>query len=145
MIIPLDFKEVFTVWSFVRVSHFHNCFGKVKFIIDTGSSRSLISQEDAEHLRIPIRRLVPDREHFGRGLSGGFIELYKLPEITISFLDPKNDKVQKIKCRKFDVGVSANKKTGMEIKDSILGNDFLIEFKLKLIANPHGESYLESV
>lgn len=144
MIIPLNFEEVFTVWCFVRAPKYHNnVFGKIKFIVDTGSSGSFIGEEDANRIRIPTGKLELDKSKEGRGLSGGAIELYKLSNVIFSFLDPKTNQIQRIKCKNFHVAKSASPKN--KIMDNILGNDFLIENKFKLIANPHSDSYLESI
>lgn len=146
MIIPLNFEEVFTVWCFARAPKYHNnAFGKIKFIVDTGSSGSFIGEEDAKRIRIPTEKLELDKDKIGRGLAGGAINLYKISDITFSFLDAKTEQIQRIQCKNFHVAKCASRKPEMKIKDNILGNDFLINHKLKLIANPHSESYLESV
>jgi hypothetical protein len=148
VIIPLTFipeDKLFIFRCLVRVPHFHEVFGNVRFIYDTGSSGSFIGQEDADRIRIPINSLEKDKEQIGRGLAGGAIILYKLPEITLSFIDPKTKQIQRIQCKNFHVGKCASNKPEMRIRDSIIGNNFLVEHKLKLVANPHSDSYMESV
>jgi hypothetical protein len=150
MIIPLTFitdKELnlFTVRCLLRIPRYHILFGNVNFIVDTGSATSFIGETDADRIRIPIKRLEREKGTVGRGLAGGAIELYKLTNVKFSFLNTKTNQVQRIQVNKFHVGKSASPKAQMKIRDSILGNDFLIEYKLKFVANPHSDSYLESV
>jgi hypothetical protein len=96
-------------------------------------------------LRLPLNTLEKSFEKPARGLSGGAIFLYKMSNVIFTFPNPNISQIQKIECNKFYVGVSANAKESTLVDVNILGNDFLIYHKLKFIANPHGESYLESV
>jgi len=149
MKIPVTFLpdiKLFTVSSIFRAPQYHaNIFAPVKFVIDTGSSVSFISQIEAVHLRLPLNTLERSIEKPARGLSGGAIFLYKMSNVIFTFPNPSISQIQKIECNKFYVGVSASTKESSLVDVNILGNDFLIDHKLKFIANPHGESYLESI
>jgi hypothetical protein len=149
MKIPVTFLpdlKVFIVSSTLRAPRYHaNIFGTVKFVIDTGSSASFIGQIQAVSLRVPLNKLELSEEKPGRGLSGGAILMYKMNDVTLTFPNLDISQTQKIQCNKFYVGVSASDKESTLINVNILGNDFLIDHKFKFIANPHGESYLESI
>jgi hypothetical protein len=135
-------ENLIAVDVFVRIPGYHNSSGNVTFIIDTGSSESLVSEADAIKLKIPISSLVK-KERLGHGLAGGTIELRKTKEATITFrlLDGSIDRIS---VPSIDVGMSSRRDERSIIRDSILGNNFLLENMLKLVFSPSENiSYLE--
>ena len=146
MKIPLKIspENLIVAETFVRAPRYHGVMGSITFIIDTGSAESLISETDAIKIRIPIRSL-PKKENIGRALTGGAIELREIKDAMISF-KIEDDKIERIKVSSIDVGSSARRDEKSIIRDSIIGNNFLSQNKLKLIFSPYEKiAYLEKV
>lgn len=144
MRIPLIISEDIIILNcFIRAPDYHNVYGNIKFIVDTGSTDSFIGEIDAIKLRIPISRLGKNEEKQGRGLAGGSIILYAIKNVTLSFLS-ENKRIEKIHFQHMDVGLSARKDEKSRIRESILGNDFLLKNNLTLVFNPSKQiAYLE--
>ncbi|MHA1222813.1 MAG: hypothetical protein ACTSP3_06090 [Candidatus Heimdallarchaeaceae archaeon] len=146
MKIPLKIspENLIVVDTFVRAPRYHGVFGNITFIVDTGSAESLISEADALKIRIPIKSL-PQKKGMGRGLTGGAIKLRTMKDVTISFKTEDN-KIEKIKISGIDIGLSAKRDEKSIIRDSIIGNNFLLQNKLKLIFSPFEKiAYLEKI
>jgi hypothetical protein len=149
MKIPVTFLpdiKLYRIDCTFRAPRYHSIpLTKVKFVIDTGSSISFVGQVDAvNRLRVPINSLEKITGKHPRGLTGSAMKLYKMSGVLLYFLDTSNQ-AYKIECSNFSVAVSESAKESTFVDVNLLGNDFLIDHKLKFIANPHGESYLESV
>ena len=106
----------------------------MRFVIDTGSSDSYLSDLDVKRLQIPIK----DRRPIGDvNFGGSTFKQVPLPKFKIYLLMEDNDKNDYLT---FDVPLTALKTTKMaekkrkvtETLPSILGMDFLREQKLSL-------------
>lgn len=146
MRIPLKIspENLIVIDTFVRIPGYHGAMGSVTFIIDTGSSDSLVSETDATKLKIPVS-ILQKKEKIGHGLAGGTIELRKTKAATISF-KLEDGKVGRINIPTIDVGLSSRRDEKSIIRDSIIGNNFLLQNKLRLVFSPFEKlAYLESI
>ncbi len=135
--------NLITLSMFVRSGAYHNVYGNIRFVIDTGSSNSFISEADAGRIRSPITKLMEEKEIIGRSITGEGIGLLKLRDVSLTFLDEeKRNKTLIYKVFKIGLVLKSGK---YKILDSILGTDFLLENGFQLVFNPSKRiAYLEN-
>jgi hypothetical protein len=87
MIIPLKLTEDFrpSVEATIQGPHI---FGRIGFLVDTGSPNTIISEGHALILKIPINRLSKDRPITGWG--GASYKSYVLNNVKINFKTDEN-------------------------------------------------------
>ncbi len=115
-------------------------FGSVKFVIDTGSSTSLISEKSARKINAPLsRNMKPDK--FSYGIIGKKLNLKRLKNVKL-LVRNNEEKLVKLKPKKFYFGFSSSGRTMTTA--NLLGMDFLEEHNLRLFVDvKNNEAYLE--
>lgn len=117
------------------------CHGQIKFVVDTGSPLTIISEGDVLKLHIPISILkdVPDeRKHIYMG--GSVSELKLIPkEVNLGFRNDTGE-IEYIKLRDLCVAIGTkNDQKHKQISQgspSVLGLDFFEQQKLLLHIDP---------
>ena len=113
-------------------------FGRISFLVDTGSPDTVISEGDALRLRIPINRLIKDRPLTGWG--GASYDTYTLNNVKIHFKTSENQ-IFSISFQKILVSQLTTKRPEEERRisltfPSIIGIDLLKNNGLKLYFDP---------
>ena len=120
-------------------------FRPIKMFIDTGSSWNIISERDAELMNIPFSKLHRTKESVGVG--GGTVIGYLIRNVVITFRDEKRRLIHKTLSKIYAIRTQKrNKETRRKVLTfpSVLGVDFLIEHKFKLVFDPANKiAYLE--
>ena len=122
-------------------------YGRLKAFVDTGSPNTVIGEGDAIKLNIPITKLP--REKTSYGLGGGSVDLHSLSKVMLYFRDEDDNSIMIefpsiyiSRCAKVD----ERTKTIAQSIPSILGVDFLVKHKFKLIFDPSNKvAYLEKL
>jgi len=141
MRIPLNIEKTGFVTTIGTIrSERLRIFKSIKFILDTGSPKSFLSELDAHLLNIPFAKL----NFTESALLGGTKIALALIDVSISFLDEKNN-VKKYNPKNFYVAKGMWTKHGIvSATPSILGSDFLKETEMALYFNPSKSiAYLE--
>lgn len=116
-------------------------------VVDTGSPVTFMSEGDAKkNTNIPIGRFEYKKNIT---LGGATFKLFEMVDVTIGFMNDEGQ-LEKIKVPSFFVGKSTQttKKGILESLNtpSIIGTDFLKDYKLALYFNPYKNvAYLERV
>ena len=120
-------------------------FRPIKMFIDTGSSWNIISERDAGLMNIPFSKLHRTKESVGVG--GGTVVGHLIRNAVITFRDEKGKLVHKTLSKIYAIRTrKRNKETRRKVLTfpSVLGVDFLIEHKFKLVFDPANKiAYLE--
>ncbi len=125
--------QIVSIFSCPRI----RVHGQIKFIVDTGSPLTILSEGDALRLHIPLNSLrdVPDeKKHIYMG--GSVSELKLIPkEVKLGFRNDKNE-MEYITLPNFCVAVGTKKdekyKQISQGSPSILGLDFFEQQKFLL-------------
>lgn len=137
MKIPLQIRDShggLKPWMQYRIFMKGSRNGVITAFFDTGSPDTIISLTDAHKLQIPVKR-KPDKHLKGGG--EGDIPLIEFKDAKLSTLTDKN---QKIDFEMPSIWVN-NRNPKMP---SILGVDFLLQHKFKLVFDPTNKvGYLE--
>ena len=143
--IPLKFiNNQIILPAIVSFPNYRVRYKPVQFIIDTGSSRSFLSEGDALRLQIPINRLSEDETIMRMG--GSKYYLVKTKEFEMLLKD-ENNSGKTINLPSFAIS-RGTKKTQEAILESqnfpsIIGTDFFVLNNLKLHFSPNSkEIYL---
>jgi len=114
----------------------------VKFIVDTGSPFSLLSEADAKRIGLSINRSQVDKSASGLGGINNKVNLKSIDKVEIKVKSDDGYKTFKPK----EFWLSYSPRTNSTVFHSLIGLDFLNEQRLKLVVNiPNNEAYLESV
>ena len=129
MKIPAFFKVGPLEAAYIRAGlriHELEIYGQIEFIIDTGATRTIVSDRDALWLGIDYRKLRKTKASMG---IGGTVDTYEILGATLSFATESRksfkwspEKIFAIKHKKIDEKVKSI--------PSILGRDFLNRFTL---------------
>jgi hypothetical protein len=119
-------------------------YGRIDAIVDTGSSKTIISEKDALRLQIPLHILEGSEMAY---IGSTPVELFKMGSAILN-LRKENDEIESIQFSNICVGRSTKKdeksKNISLSMPSILGVDFLKEGGFKLIFDPINDiAYLE--
>lgn len=115
-------------------------FGSVKFYVDTGSSISFLSEEDAKRCGA-VMRILDFKERTAVGAVP--IELAEIQDVTFYFRAEENTSFT-IKSKIFKISRRLSSKAEVPFYPSILGCDFLKNNELKLVYDPSRDvAYLE--
>jgi len=113
----------------------------LRMFIDTGSTYNIVSERDSEMMQIPFLRIHEKRAIFGVG--GDSVTGHAVKNALIVFKDEEGKLVHKnlsliyaVRTEKRDAETIRRVKTF----PSILGINFLVEHKYKLIFDPANES-----
>jgi len=148
MKIPLEVNPDGLIYTtiIIKAPKYHVKHGLKDFYIDTGSPTTYISERHAQELNVPFKCLTRKEDVMRIGGTNFFAHDMKRvhfglkndkEEIVYFVLDTQVVKGSKIKSKEREIALSL---------PSIIGNDFLINNKLKLYHNPlKKESYLLSV
>ena len=119
----------------------------ITFVVDTGSTDTIISPADAFRLHLPINSLKNQEEEPYVVIGGNKFKRKKAVGITLMFRDDKGNAKQFI----YDPTIIESTKQDQDSLKlayslpSLLGVDFLLKNKLSLHFIPHKETvYLES-
>lgn len=125
--IPLTINRdgLVTISGSIRSERFR-LYKPIVMIIDTGSTETFLSEEDALKYKIPVDALEFVKPAYG--LGGGTFNLHKITNVVMSFLDDEN-KVIRISLPFLFVSLCMKKdeRTKFIAKTipSIIGTDFL--------------------
>jgi len=120
----------------LRIPRFH-IFKPVKMFIDTGSSWNIISERDSQLMGIPFSKLHQKRSSVGVG--GGTVIGHLIKNAVITFRNEKGKLVHRTLSKIYAIRtMKRDKETRKRVLTfpSVLGVDFLIEHKFKLIFDP---------
>ncbi len=139
MSIPLSFsvnKDRITVE--VTIVYANRAVFPVLFIVDTGSMDTFVDKGIIARSRVP----VPSELHRSVRMGGTTINLYKLGRVAMVF---ENDTKGMTKLEFDEIKVADNaKQTSIYSGVSILGMDFLLSKRAKLIVDPcNNGAYIE--
>jgi len=143
--IPLQLTEDFRPYIETTIQGPH-IFGRITFIVDTGSPDTVISEGCALMLKIPINRLTKDRPLTGWG--GASYDTYAFNNVKINFKTEENQ-IFPISFQKILISQLTSKKTEEERRislsfPSIIGVDLLKNNGLILYFDPSkNKAYLE--
>ena len=100
----------------------------VRFLIDTGASRTVISDSDAERLKIDYEKLTKLKEWMVG--VGGTVDTYSVKNVKIVFISENSYHTEKLN----EILVLKHKVLTEQIKriPSLLGRDFLNKYSLIL-------------
>lgn len=109
-----------------------NIVGDVRFLVDSGSSSTVLSDLDVRRLGIDYTRL----EQLSGGIIGvgGGVETYILPDVRLFFLTPSEnyeEALDQIYVLKHQTS-TATQRARIEKIPSILGRDFLNKYTVVL-------------
>lgn len=147
MRIPLSIiKGRLQVAASFYAPRYHTGLALIDFVVDTGSTVSMIGYGDVEEMGLPQSSL-PFREHsFIGGTSMG---LHTLRNIRLSFSDDEGG-LQPFKLKEFGASIPSRK--NVEARDhakeipSILGLDFLTLNNMALYCSPsRNVAYFEAI
>lgn len=139
--IPLEVgNDGITLPSGILISRYHVNLSQIFFLIDTGSTASFISPDDVERIHIPINSLqVVDNMKIG----GASSDLMKIEGVEL-LIKEENGKLIHLKVAEFRVASKGKRKKDKEGFPSILGIDFLHQYRIKLVYNGNlNEAYME--
>ncbi|HLD19103.1 MAG TPA: aspartyl protease family protein [Candidatus Nanoarchaeia archaeon] len=125
----------------IRSEKYRVPYSQVIFLVDTGSTLTFLSPDDASRLHIPVSSLMAFH-HVQVG--GTMIELSKMNKVELILKDAKGIIVKPIVIEELNVGkmVRKNKILGVP---SILGLDFLLDNRLSFHYLPSEKiAYLET-
>ena len=149
MKIPLKFdieNGLFYFPTIIKIPRFYKGFITLKVFYDSGSKITLLSEKDANILRIDIQRIPPSQNIYGWGGNSLASHLVKDVEFSVK---TANNEIVKLQVK--ELYITESRKRDEKVRymsmtsPSIVGNDFLIVNKLRAVLEPLGESYLESV
>ena len=108
----------------------------IKFMIDTGSSRSFLSEKDAYNIKMPLGGLHQEE---AIKMGGSKYELCKTKKVTLIFRTEENQ-IHKVTMPSFTVSRSTKKSEEARQESygipSIIGTDFFIANKMFLHFDP---------
>ncbi len=143
--IPLLLTEDFRPYLEVTIQGPH-IFGRITFLIDTGSPDTIISEGNALMLKIPLKKLPKDKPIMGWG--GGSYDSYTFNNVTINFKTDEN-KIFQVHIPKILISQLTTKMTEEERQislsfPSVIGTDLLKNNGLILYFDPSKSvAYLE--
>jgi hypothetical protein len=127
MRIPLTINKdgLITISGSIR-SERYRLYKPIVMMIDTGSSETFLSEEDALKYKMPVNTLEFVKPAYG--LGGGTFSLYKMTNVILSFLDEEK-KIVRINLPILYVSLCMKKdersKFIAKTIPSIIGTDFL--------------------
>lgn len=114
----------------------------IKFIIDTGSPFSLLSEMDIKKIGIPLNRTEHDRVAYGLGGPGNQVNLKEIKDVELIMNDDRGVK-QALKSSTFCMAYSP--RNNSIVNHSLIGLDFLKEQKMNLIISlENNKAYMET-
>ena len=134
------------LYATLRIPQFH-IYRPIRFVIDTGSPQSAICEKDALIMQIPFNRIRKSIRVYGIG--GSSVEAKPIKRAVITFRNEEGG----LEHRTLPV-IYACRTTKRDMKTrslsqslpSILGVDFLIDNRFRLVFDPVNlEAYLEEV
>ena len=137
--IPLKFIDnQLRVIAYLDAPNYRVRLKPISFIIDTGSSKSFLSEGEALRINFPLNCLTESEPIIRMG--GSKYHLFTTKPISLLF-KTNNEKLHKISLEKFSIS-KASKKTNEAKQESqnfpsILGTDFFIINNLVLHFNPN--------
>lgn len=112
----------------------------IKFLVDTGASKTHILDNDAARLKIDYSQLTQQEE--GTVGIGGVVETYVMPQVTL-FFRTHNGKLHEESLKNIFVlnhhleEMEKEERERIKLLPSILGRDVLNQFKLVLCKADH--------
>ena len=130
----------------IRIPQFH-VYGSIRFIVDTGSPKSVISEKDSLVLQIPFKRIKRTIPVYGIG--GSSVEAHPIKKAVLTFRNEQG-KLEHRTLPEIYACRTAKRTKAVIMRSrklpSILGVDFLIGNHLKLVFDPvNSIAYLEKV
>lgn len=145
MLVSLNLSsDQLALFAMVKASHYRLGMTYVKFIVDTGSNRSMIGYGEVDRLNLPQSRLTFSEVSY---IGGGSLKLHRLDDVTLILDEQQNQTIRlKTQCLFAATPTKQNESERMRAKSipSIIGLDFLAEQGIGLYCNPsRKEAYLE--
>ncbi len=145
MRIRLDVSSDKLEWiALVKAPGYRMGMSFVRFIVDTGSNRSMIGYSDVVRFNLPQSSLTFSENSY---IGGTSLKLHRLDDVTLMEDEPGNQMLRlKTQCIFASTPSKKNESERIRAKNipSIIGLDFLNEQGIGLYCNPsRKEAYLE--
>lgn len=130
------------LFAFIRAKN-HRVSGRIRFLVDTGTSETIINVTDALRLNIPYKSLNTSKSICG--LGGMTMQGFSMNNVEIFFKDDQgaqvSEKLPKVMVSKWAKKDQKSKKNALSAP-SLLGADMLAKYDLFLSLS-NDEAYLE--